>query len=155
LATGIYRFTFGASPTSDIAVSYSTDGTNFTAYNGNNKLQLSANDTLQIDLQGPTGWSMGGPLQVIVSRANGAASRQNYSPFFNGWVWTQYLPQQGTFVDPPNNTIWRSSPFNGAVQPGNGNKKYELTIGFGVNLPGVLSQLVYFSVDPEMDISTT
>jgi hypothetical protein len=149
LATGVYRFTFSAAAIPEIAISYSTDGINFTRYDGrSNKLQLRTNDTLQIDLAGPAGWSLEGPLSIIVSRANGAPSRQNYSPFTGGEVRQRFSESEGSILP---NSVWRSPNFQGSVEPNNGNNKYEVTIAFGATIPNV-NGTVLLADHPEMSI---
>lgn len=152
---GYYRFSFGSTQNSDITVTYSTDGTTWTNYsepgwppspqNQGSVLQVRYNDTVYIQLNGPTGWSLSGQVQVVISRANSANSGQPYSPFSGGVVWLN--PVGGM-----NGTVWQASLGQVTNNPGpNLMNKFEITLGFNATLPNV-SGPTYFSEDPEMDV---
>ena len=152
---GYYRFTFGNSVNSDITVSYSTDNSNWTTYvepgwpsnpqNRGSVLTVNPNDTVYVQLSGPTGWSLSGQLQVLISRANAAASGQAYSPFSSGVVW---MNPQGNM----NGNVWQASLGAVTLNPGRGvTNKFEITVAFNATLPNV-SGPAYFSEDPEMDV---
>jgi hypothetical protein len=151
--TGIYRFTFTGDQNSDITIDFSTDGQTFTRYRGNQKLALNCGDSFQIALRGPTGWSMNGGVQVLISRANNARSGQNYSPFANG-VYFAFGPSDGILsADPTTGTsTFLIHPFPGGITGNGRGNNYEVTIAFPMTFNGVTQ---FFSVDPEMDISTT
>lgn len=150
MAAGIYRFTFTANANSDISIDYSTNGgASFNPVTGNQKLQLNSGDTLQIALQGPTGWTMPGDLQVIVARANNSNSGQNYSPFVNGFVYLPVTSANGSM----NGATWTSPVLGNSIQAGNGGKKYEVTVAFPAQFTSN-GPINYFAVDPEMDIQT-
>jgi hypothetical protein len=156
MAAGYYRFNFGTTRNSDVTVSYSSSPTGpFTSYsepawppNNQNRgsvLQVNYNDTVYIQLQGPTGWTLTGQVQVVITRANSAASGQAYSPFGGGEVW---LNPPGTMTG----NVWQASLGTIAANPGQGNNnKFEITIAFNANLPGVPGSS-YFSEDPEMQV---
>jgi len=155
MASGYYRFTFGSSRNSDVSVSYSTDGTTWTTYsepgwppsnqNQGSVLQVNYDDTVYVQLMGPTGWSLTGVLQVVIARANSAASGQAYSPFGGGVVWMN--PTGAMTGD-----VWQASLGQVALNPGAGKKgKFEITVAFNASLPGV-DGACYFSEDPEMDV---
>lgn len=152
---GYYRFTFGAATNSDITVSYSTDGGTWAAYsepawppspqNRGSVLQVSPNDAVYIQLSGPGGWSLNGQVQVVVARANSAASGQAYSPFAAGVVW---LNPSGAM----NGNLWQATLGEISTNPGRGQmQKFEITIAFNATLPNVNGP-AYFSEDPEMDV---
>ena len=106
-----------------------------------------ANDTVHIQLVGPSNWAMstGGQLQVVIARANRAASGQAYSPFGGSVVW----------MNPPgqmNGNVWQAALGTINLNPGPGKFNYfEITIAFSANLPNVTGP-VYFAEDPEMDV---
>jgi hypothetical protein len=152
---GYYQFGFGNSANSDITVQYSNDGSNWTTYsepgwppspsNRGSVLNVGYNDEIFVWLSGPSGWSMGGALQVIIARANSAASGQAYSPFSSSVVW----------MNPPGSmdgTIWKASLGRIVSNPGQGQvNRFEITIAFNATLPGA-SGPAYFAEDPEMDV---
>ena len=152
---GYYRFAFGNSVNSDLTVTYSTDGVNFIPYsepawppnpsNPGSVLQVNTNDVVYVQLVGPNNWSLNGVLQLVVARANSAASGQAYSPF-TGFVW----------MNPPGsitNNIWQAQVGTVTLNPGKGVvNKFELTVAFNASLPGVTGP-AYFSEDPEMDVT--
>lgn len=94
---GYYQFVFGNSATSDITAKYSIDGSNWTndsepgwppsPSNQGSVLSVQQNDEIFVWLSGPSGWSIGGALQVIIARATSVASGQIYSPFNSSVVW--------------------------------------------------------------------
>ena len=152
---GYYRFTFGTARNSDVSVSYSANANGpFTPYtepafppssNKGSVLQVNPNDTVYIQLQGPAGWSLNGNVQVIIARANSAASGQAYSPFAQDIVWVN---PGGTMT---GNT-WQAPLGPISLNPGRGQaNQFELTIAFSANLPNVTGP-VYFAEDPEMDV---
>lgn len=152
---GYYQFVFGNSATSDITVKYSTDGSTWNNYsepgwppspgNQGSVLSVQQNDEIFVWLSGPTGWSMGGALQVIIARANSAASGQIYSPFSSSVVW---MNPAGSM----DGTIWKASLGRIAQNPGQGQvNKFEITIAFNATLQGA-SGPTYFAEDPEMDV---
>jgi hypothetical protein len=152
---GYYRFTFGATQNSDMTVAYSTDGNNWTTYsepgwppspqNRGSVLTVSPNDTVYIQLSGPNGWSLSGVLQVVIARANSAASGQAYSPFAGGVVWMNPTGQM-------NDNVWQASLGQISLNPGSGQtNKFEITVAFNASLPNVTGPS-YFSEDPEMDV---
>jgi len=152
---GYYRFTFGATQNSDMTVAYSTDGSSWTTYsepgwppspqNQGSVLSVNPNDTVYIQLSGPTGWSLSGALQVIIARANSAASGQAYSPFGSGVVWMNPSGQM-------NGNVWQAALGQISLNPGRGQvNKFEITVAFNANLPNVTGP-TYFSEDPEMDV---
>ena len=158
MAAGYYQFTFGGSAGSDIAVAYSTAANGpWTAYaepawppnnaNRGSVLVVNPNDTVYLQLVGPANWAMstGGQLQVVIARANRAASGQAYSPFGGSVVW----------MNPPgqmNGNVWQAALGTINLNPGPGKFNYfEITIAFSANLPNVTGP-VYFAEDPEMDV---
>jgi hypothetical protein len=161
MANCYYKFTFTNSATSDLAVSFSNDGTNWSTYNEpafppspqnrGNVLQVNYGDSVSVWLSGPAGWSLTGQLQVIIARANSAPSGQPYSPFSGGAVW---MNPQGGWVDTSDNPpyVWGASLGQVATNPGQGRtQNYEITIAFNAQLPGA-SGPTYFAEDPEMDV---
>lgn len=153
---GYYRFNFGSTRNSDITVSYATNQNGpFTPYsepgwppsgqNPGNVLKVNPNDEVFIQLQGPDNWVMAGQLQVVIARANSAASGQAYSPFASDVVW---MNPAGTMTG----NVWQASLGTIATNPGSGNvNKFEITIAFNATLPGV-SGACYFAEDPEMQV---
>lgn len=150
---GYYRFTFGSTQNSDITVSYSSDGSSWTPYsepawppspqNQGSVLSVNPNDTVYLQLVGPSGWSLSGELQVIIARANSAASGQAYSPFSSDVVW---MNPQGQMTG----NVWQASLGQIALNPGSGQaNKFEITVAFNAALPNV-SGASYFAEDPEM-----
>lgn len=151
---GYYQFAFSGSAPSDLTVKYSNDGTTWNNYvepgwppspsNQGSVLTVQQNDEIFIWLSGPTGWSLAGQLQVIIARANSAASGQSYSPF-NGTVW----------MNPPGSldgTIWKASLGKISRSPAQGQvNKFEITIAFNATLQGANGPN-YFAEDPEMDV---
>ena len=156
MANGYYRFSFGSARNSDISIAYSANqGGPFTPYTEpdwppsptkqGSILKANPNDTIYIQLQGPSGWSLSGQVQVIIARANDAASGQAYSPFSNDVVW---MNPQGTMTD----GIWQASLGSISTNPGNGVKNhFEITVAFNANLPNVTGAC-YFAEDPEMEV---
>jgi hypothetical protein len=153
---GYYQFSFGSTPNSDLTVTYSNDGVNYQTYqepawppnpgNRGSVLQVSPNDTIYIQLVGPSGWQLSGQVQVIASRANSAQSGQRYSPFGADDVW---LNPVGSM----NGTTWTGTLGDIDDNPGVGNiNKYEITVAFNASLPGTNGPS-YFSEDPEVDVS--
>ena len=144
-----YRFTVGSTQNSNITVDYSTDGgVTWTPVSASNHLTVNPNDTLSIVLNGPSGWSLSGNVPVIITRANGAASGQQYSPFQSGYVYYDVPTGNGSW----NGTMWTASLSTVSSNPGRGNRtKFEVTVAFNANLPGVNGSS-YFSEDPEIDV---
>jgi len=144
-----YRFTVGASQNSDISVDYSTNGgVTWTPVSPGNYLTVNPGDTLSVVLNGPSGWSINGNVPVIITRANAAASGQQYSPFQNGYVFYDVAAGNGSW----NGTMWTAQLSTVASNPGRGNRtKFEVTVAFNATLPGVNGNS-YFSEDPELDV---
>jgi hypothetical protein len=157
MANCYYQFSFTDSTTSDLTIQFSNDGTNWSNYqepgfpptpsNRGNVLQVNYQDNVFIWLKGPAGWGLNGEVQVIVARANSAASGQNYSPFVNSTVW---MHSAGGWLD-SNNLVWQVALGQVTLNPGRGkSQKYEITIAFNAQLP--TAGQTYFSEDPEMDV---
>jgi hypothetical protein len=140
-----YRFTFAAVTNSDLSVDFTNNGgQTWTAVSNSNYLTVNPGDTFSVVLNGPTGWSLTGTVPIIITRGNGAASRQIYSPFTSGYV---FYDIGGSM----NGTQWMAQVSSIASNPGNGNRsKFEITVAFNANIPNLGN--CYFSEDPEIDV---
>jgi hypothetical protein len=155
VATGYYRFTYGATATADITVKYSTDGTTWTNYNPpNNVLQVNPNDSVTIQLQapdaGPNSTYTVSNVNVIVSRAANlpAATGQAYTPFDRLFFVPSNL--NGT----QSQGLWSASLGQvSSNNPGQGRAfRYELTMFFSALSSSPNSTTLNFAIDPEMDV---
>jgi hypothetical protein len=113
-----------------------------------NYLVVNQNDTVFINLVGPSGWTWPAntELQVILSQANSPNSAQGFSPF--SYV---YAPLTGT-MQGDNVTMQFRLPATVLATPAkNAYYRYEITVAFRACAPGSTTP-VYFSDDPEMDV---
>ena len=124
---------------------YRTDALSLAARAQSDHLNVKPGDPFYIELVGPPGWELRGPVRLIISRAvNADADRpQAYSPF-----------KKGTFISVKgemNGNQWRGLVGTIDEAPPSGKiDRYEIAIAFSPTLPGV--GRVHFSQDPEMDV---
>jgi hypothetical protein len=108
-------------------------------------LNVKPGDPFYIELVGPPGWQLRGPVRLIIARAvNADADRPHaYSPF-----------RKGTFISVKgemNGNQWRGLVGTIDEKPPAGKvDRYEIAIAFSPTLPGV--GRAHFSCDPEMDV---
>lgn len=124
---------------------YKTDALSLAARAQSDHLNVKPGDPFYIELSGPPGWELKGPVRLIISRAvNADADREHpYSPIRKG----TFFSVKGEM----NGNQWRGLVGTIDEAPPAGKiDKYEIAIAFSPTLPGV--GLTHFSCDPEMDV---
>ena len=125
---------------------YRTDALSLAARAQSDHLNVKPGDEFYIELSGPPGWELRGPVRLIISRAVNADSDrpQAYSPFRKG---ATFMTVKGEM----NGNQWRGrvGKIEEAPPPGKVDR-YEFAIAFSPTLPGV--GRVHYSCDPEMDV---